>query len=299
MKNFFYRIFCGFFLGLSVFAPGVSGSVMAVMMGIYDQLLTVISNPFKNFKKNVIYLIPLGIGVVLSLVLFILAFEWLFDNYEKATYLLFLGLMAGNLPVVFKGANKEGFKGYFLIGIIIAFAIALAVGIMRYVTPESQASAVTDPTFIYLAVCGLVAGVCSMMPGMSISMILITLGIYNYLLHTARAIVPAFGRHELAVAGVVAGCFIIGMIGFSNVTKRIFDRYSGFANFMVFGFMCGSLASICINLPPSDEKFNWFVGALMLLIGLGISLLFVFLSRKFNVEEKAAPIPLVVTEPDA
>ena len=297
MKNFFYRVFCGFFLGLSVFAPGVSGSVMAVMMGIYDQLLTVISNPFKNFKKNVLYLIPLGIGTVLSLVLFILAFEWLFDNYEKATYLLFLGLMAGNLPVVFKAANKNGFKKHYLIGVIIAFALAISVGVMRYVTPEAQAAAVSNPTFIYLAICGLVAGVCSMMPGMSISMILITLGIYNYLLHTARAIVPDFGMHDLAVAGVVAGCFIAGMIGFSNVTKRIFDRYGGFAHFMVFGFMCGSLASICLNLPPSDKNFNWFIGALMLLIGLGISLLFVFLSRRFNAEDKAEQIPLLAAEP--
>ena len=50
--NFFYRMLCGAFLGISVIAPGISGSIMAVMMGIYDDLINIISNPFRNFKKN-------------------------------------------------------------------------------------------------------------------------------------------------------------------------------------------------------------------------------------------------------
>ena len=60
--KFLYRILCGFFLGVSVVAPGFSGSIIAITMGIYQDLLRIISNPFKQFKKNVKYCIPLGIG---------------------------------------------------------------------------------------------------------------------------------------------------------------------------------------------------------------------------------------------
>ena len=299
MKNFFYRIFCGFFLGLSFFAPGFSGSVMAIMMGIYDRLLTIVSNPLKNFKKNVLYLIPLFIGALLSLVVFILAFEWLFAHYEKATYLLFLGLMIGNLPVVFKSANKYGFKMRYLIGIIIAFSIALSVGILQYVAPETQFAAVAEPTLIYLAICGFVSGIFCMVPGISVSMILIMLGVYKHLLETASGMVPNFPLTNITVAALFIGCFVVGMIAFSNMTKRIFDKYSGFANFVVFGFMCGSLVSICINLPPSNENFNWFIGGLMLLVGLGISLLFLVLGRKFNTDEKPEEKPIPITEPES
>ena len=52
MKSFLYRVLCGFCLGISVFAPGISGSIMAIIMGIYDKLLDIASNPLKNFKKN-------------------------------------------------------------------------------------------------------------------------------------------------------------------------------------------------------------------------------------------------------
>ena len=63
-NNFFYRMLCGAFLGISVIAPGISGSIMAVMMGIYDDLINIISNPFKNFKKNFFFILPMGIGAV-------------------------------------------------------------------------------------------------------------------------------------------------------------------------------------------------------------------------------------------
>ena len=54
VTGFFYRMLCGAFLGISIIAPGISGSIMAVMMGIYDELIGIISNPFKNLKKNII-----------------------------------------------------------------------------------------------------------------------------------------------------------------------------------------------------------------------------------------------------
>ena len=111
MKSFLYRVLCGFCLGISVFAPGISGSIMAIIMGIYDKLLDIVSNPFKNFKKNFVFLLPLGIGAAISLVLFILVFSYLFETYEKAVFMLFIGLIVGNLPMVYKEARKSRFKG--------------------------------------------------------------------------------------------------------------------------------------------------------------------------------------------
>lgn len=292
MVNFLYRIVCGFFLGLSVFAPGVSGSIMAVMMGIYDRLIGIVSNPFKNFKKNFFYLVPMGIGAVMSLVLFVLAFEYLFATYEKATYLLFMGLIAGNLPIVFKNANIGGFKKHYLIGVVAAFGVALGVGFLQASQSGAAAGNIdAAPGFILLAVSGLVAGMASMIPGMSISMILIMLGVYKFLMDTASNLMHLSGSlwDGLKIVAIVGGCFIVGMVAFSQITKYVIDRHHGLAYFSIFGFMCGSLITIYIGLPANDVNFNWFVGAAMLLAGLGISLLFFLLGRKFNVPEPEAP----------
>ena len=93
-KRFLFRVFSGFFLGISVFAPGFSGSIIAIILGIYQDILRIASNPFKDLKQNIAFCFPLAIGVVGSGLLFIVTFSFLFDKYEKATYLLFVGLIA-------------------------------------------------------------------------------------------------------------------------------------------------------------------------------------------------------------
>ena len=280
MKDFFYRIFCGFFLGVSIFAPGVSGSVMAIMMGIYQRLLDIVANPFKNLKKNIIYLFPMGIGAVISLIMFVLVFGFLFETYEKATYLLFIGLMIGNLPVVFNDANQDGFKKRYLIGIIGAFLVTAWVGIFAAGALERT---VTLP---YLALCGGAAGAASMIPGMSISMLLMLFGIYNFLLDGAKQMMTTFDFSQVLSYIVFGGMFGAGLVSFSKFTKFIFKRYHNFAYFMVFGFMCGCLVGICYRLQfLPDEGFNWLIGGLMLILGGGISFLFIHLGKKFNISE--------------
>ena len=289
MKNFFYRIFCGFFLGISIFAPGVSGSVMAVMMGIYQPLIEIVSNPLKNLKKNALYLFPMGIGAVFSFVLFIVLFSYLFETFEKATYLVFMGLIAGNIPVVLGQAFKGGFKPHYLIGTAAAFTIALTVGILSADIVKSSGEGIHGSVNLaYYALGAGVTGVASMVPGMSISMLLMLFGMYDRLMAGAKLIITKFSMYDVLLMGIVGVCFLAAMIAFSRLTKYMLHRFPGMAYSMVAGFMGGSLISIFIRLPDDAPNFNWFIGALMLFMGLGISGLFVFLGKQFNKDEKTA-----------
>ena len=129
-NNFFYRMLCGAFLGISVIAPGISGSIMAVMMGIYDDLINIISNPFKNFKRNFMYLLPMVLGAVISMLLLIRALDFLFEHYTIPAYLLFMSLIAGSVPTVIDEAREQPKKKRYLIGTTLAFAFALTLGIL-------------------------------------------------------------------------------------------------------------------------------------------------------------------------
>lgn len=272
VKSFLYRIFCGFFLGISIFAPGVSGSVMAVVMGIYPRLIDIVSNPFKEFKKNVAYLFPMGIGALLSLVMFVIVFDFLFETYKTATYLLFMGLIAGNLPVVYKDATRDGVKWYYIIGMLIAIGLAILPGILR--TPE-QIQNTETVSLLTIGIAGLVGGGAGIIPGMSVSMVLMVPGIYEYMLHAIKTI-------NIPIIATFVISFAVGMVAFSHIIKFVLKRFHGLAYSMVFGFICGSFVSIYMGLPKDDAHFNWLIGAVALIIGLGISLLFVFLSKKFN-----------------
>ncbi len=291
-KNFFYRMLCGAFLGISVIAPGISGSIMAVMMGIYDELITIISNPFKNFKKNVVYLIPMVIGAGISVIALIQALDFLFAHYTVPAYLLFMSLIAGSIPTVLDEAKKGKIKAKYFIGVAFALAIALGVGFLA----KADITVAVDTTNaaslgmrIYLPICGAICGMMSMMPGMSVSMLLMMFSVYEPLLHLVTGILsfdkwftPDWYTSVLTV-GTVVLAFLIGMVLFSNITKRIFEKHRSFAFLMVLGFMTGSVISIFPGLPSG--LLNWILSVVAVAIGVTISYVFKVLGKKFNVEE--------------
>ncbi|MDR1409144.1 MAG: DUF368 domain-containing protein [Oscillospiraceae bacterium] len=286
MKQFFYRIFCGFFLCFAVLAPGVSGSVMAVMMGIYEDLLAIVVNPFKNFKKNLSWLIPLGIGSAVSALLFFIVFNQLFNTYPLATILLFLGLVAGNLPAVFNDAKSNGFKGKYFIPMVLAFLLALGLGVL-------QISPAAPDALWYLAICGVIAGVASMVPGISISMTLMLFGVYDRLMAAAKGSIDEAlvfvglrtgegGFSFIIAAGVTTLCFLAGMFTFSRLTKSVLERHRATAYWTIFAFMCGSLGAIVLKLPLDDPNFSFWQMFLSLPLGIGISLAFVLLGKRMH-----------------
>ena len=292
LKNFFYRMLCGAFLGISVIAPGISGSIMAVMMGIYDELITIISNPFKNFKKNFFYLLPMVLGAFVSMIALIKALDFLFAYYPIPSYLLFMSLIAGSIPTVLEEAKKNKIKAKYFIGVICALAFALTIGLLA----KSDFAVAVDTTVvtstamrIYLPICGGISGMMSMVPGMSVSMLLMMFSIYEPLLHLATSIMEpsrwftSAWFTEVITVGTVVLAFLVGMVLFSNVTKRVFEKYRTLAFLMVLGFMSGSIICIFPGLPK--DVTNFILSVVAVAIGVSISYVFKVLGKKFNVEE--------------
>lgn len=273
MKLFLYRILCGFCLGISVFAPGISGSVMAIILGIYDQLLEIAANPLRNLKQSIRYLFPMGIGAVISFVLFILLFSYLFEAYEQAACMLFVGLIAGNLPVVFRQARKVQFQRHFPIGMLLTAIFACWMGILSETTDAAHTAAQTINLW-YLALAGGVAGFASLIPGMSISMILIVMNVYETLIGAVRNL-------DILSIAVVGCAFVLAMVLSSRIIRFVFARFTGLANYMVLGFLIGSICGIGYGTAASGFSLQVaLMGLLMLAVGLGISLLFVYLGKK-------------------
>ena len=90
------NLYRGFFIGISDLIPGVSGGTIAFILGIYDELLASISGFFsRNWKKHIGFLLPLGIGIGITLLLFSRVIEYLLKNYYAPTQFFFLGLVIG------------------------------------------------------------------------------------------------------------------------------------------------------------------------------------------------------------
>lgn len=285
-KGFFYRMLCGAFLGISVIAPGVSGSIMAVMMGIYDELINIISNPFKNLKENIIYGFPMGIGAGLSVLIFINLLEFMFSNYPTPSYLLFISLIAGSMPTVLKEGKETGFKKRYLIGTVLALSFALSIGLLG----KSDFSFgfgtndLSNSQTAYFALSGGISGMTSMIPGMSVSMILMMFGVYEPLLSAVSELTKLTNIPQNLFILIPTGtCFVLGMVVLSNFTKIVFRKFRSLAYFMVLGFMTGSLISVFPGLPTGTTE--WILSIAAILIGIAVSILFKKLGQKFNVSE--------------
>ena len=271
-------------MGLSIFAPGFSGSLVAIAMGFYHEFVRIIANPFKKFKQNMIFCAPLGVGLFFSAVLFILAFRQLFDSYEKAIYLLFVGLIAGSIPLVFLEVKKLGFKNYYLIGADGAFLLAVAIGIFASGSGLMSGDTASMSDWPGIALGGLAAGVTALIPGMSLATILILLGVYGPIIYAGEALL----RMEFSYI-IPVGLFLIfvavGLMSTAKGIKIVFEKYPGFSNTTVLGFQVGSLASILYrSIQTVDSNFTWFFGIIMIAAGLGISGLFILMGRMMNKE---------------
>lgn len=119
----------GFFIGLAVIVPGISGSTVAIIFKLYDQFLYAVGNLFRQFKKCFFFLLPIGIGILIGLLLGFIAVEKLLAILPFAVVGLFAGLMCGAFPAVkdeLKGAKMNGRRiALLVLGVLIPIAIGI------------------------------------------------------------------------------------------------------------------------------------------------------------------------------
>ena len=139
------NIYRGILMGISDLIPGVSGGTIAFILGIYDRLLESISGFFsRDWKKYLGFLVPLGIGIVITLLLFSRVIEYLLEQHYEATQFFFMGLIIGVIPYIMKQAEvKKNFTARHLI-ILVVIGVALAV--TAFIPTEEDLAPITSLT---------------------------------------------------------------------------------------------------------------------------------------------------------
>ena len=166
-------------IGLANIIPGVSGGTMAVVFGVFDRLIASISNIRKEFKKSILFLLPIGLGAGVAILLLSQGLKWLLDHYYMATNLFFIGVIVGSIPMIFGKAVEGGFKIRNLIPFVVTFAMMIG---MMFLSPEGEqviARSLDVLTFIKLLVFSAIAAISMIIPGLSGSFVMLLLGTYN------------------------------------------------------------------------------------------------------------------------
>ncbi len=168
------RVLQGALIGLGAVLPGISGGVLCVIFKVYQPIMEVLSNPVRALKKHSKLLIPVLLGVVIGFLGIAKLLGFLLENYEAPSVCLFVGLIGGMLPSLFREAGEKGTSKSSYISLSIAFVIVLALLVALKVINVNIV-----PTFMTNVFCGFCLALSIIAPGMSFSTLLMPLGLYQ------------------------------------------------------------------------------------------------------------------------
>jgi putative membrane protein len=253
----------GIVVGIGGIAPGLSGSVLLVIMGLYQKTITAIGTLFKDFKKNLLFLIPLFAGFGVGIILFSKAVDYLLENFEMYTRFAFFGLVLGTVPLVYKEVKKEGFSKKYYIPIVLS-AVA---GFCLFYFNKGLFPTVTDPNLFQSMLLGVAVAGSSIVPGVDSAVILSSLGLYELYVSS----LADFNLSVLLPAGVgvALGALVISFI----INKLMAKCYT-----ITFSIIFGLFLSIIPNVLNESCKLAWNVSSVVaiLIAMLGFAFSFFF-----------------------
>ena len=262
--NFVFNLLKGFGLGAACILPGISSGVLCVIFGIYDKLVNSVLNLFKDFKKNFTFLFPIFLGIGIGVFIFGNILKYLFINYESIIKFSFAGLILGSFPSLLKNSNKDkGFRLHYLIYTILTFFISIFLIIL-----ENNINYLgnLNINFFFLFVSGFLMSIGVVVPGVSSTIILMTLGVYSLYLESISLL--NFTILIPMGLGLICGC-----ITFLNLINLFMNKFYSQTMYSIIGFVIGS---IFILLPNNYNLIN----ILFFILGLFITSFFEKLEQK-------------------
>jgi len=232
---FLERTLLGLVIGVASITPGVSGGAIAAAMGIYEPAVRAISDLRKNLRQNILYLIPLGIGAGVGVLLFSRVVEYLYGRWPCEILYLFFGIVAGSIPSLVRIANEKGFKPRYLWATGIALSVVLLAAFFEGGAPGAQAG--LGFGFLEAVFYGMVLALGTIVPGISTSFILMYLGVYDDLLAAIA------GMRVITLLPVALG-FCAGALPLIRLANLLFKRFRAASYYGVLGFLAGSMIAV-------------------------------------------------------
>lgn len=265
----------GMVIGIANIIPGVSGGTMMVSMGIYDKLIHCITHLFSEFKKSILFLIPIAIGMGIAIIASSFGLEWLFAHYPVQTNLLFIGLVLGGLPAIWKNIKGSSVRMGHMIACLLFFV--LVVGLALVGEKEGNAASMTFNLInvIKLFGVGIVASATMVIPGVSGSMMLLLMGYYNPILTSINDFIRALVAFD--IQGILAGCGVLvpfgigvvaGIFAIAKLIEILFARFPLYAYWAIIGLIIASpFAILLMGTYPEVTVISVVTGIICLAAG--------------------------------
>lgn len=261
--SFIYLFLIGILIGTAMIIPGVSGSVIAVIFGVYDKSITALTNLFKNFKKNIIYLFVLGSGILTGAIWFSNVMMFLYEKHEIITKFSFIGLILGGIPFLINEIKKKKTEKInikmFLITLLFSLVLwYLSENLINLTININNNSKILN--FFLLFLSGFIYSVGKVIPGISGSFLLILIGMYEFVLsimaNPIGAVVTSFDKILPFILGLIFGVIVL-----LKLMKYLLDKKFGLTYSIIIGFVIGSIPAL---IPKFSFNLDFITGVTMM-----------------------------------
>lgn len=268
MVKVFFQILQGTLVGLGAVLPGISGGVLCVVFGIYKIIMEFLADPFKKMKTHLPILIPYGIGGVIGFLGIANILSILLDKYPAPSVCVFIGLIGGMLPALYKEAGEQGRNKNSFIAMGIAMMAIFSLLIILKVFSVS-----ITPNFVWYLFCGFCLALSVIAPGMSFSTLLMPLGLYEPFV----AGIGHFDFDVLIPGGI--GAFVT-VILFAKAVDALFKRHYSVSFHAIVGVVIAATIMI-IPVYSFYSVSRCMVNMICILFGVAVALWLDKFNQKF------------------
>lgn len=240
-RGILYNIVSGIIIGIGFIIPGVSGGVLAVLLGVYDSVIFSINSFKNNILKNSKFLISLGIGVVIGAIGFSNVLVYLLKTREFAIKYIFIGLIIGGLPSLLKNIkikSKKSINPLFLI-----LALALSAGMVYLEANLNISNLVENNSVIAFSIAGLFYSMGKIIPGVSGAALLMLIGVYEPLLKLLSNPL-LITKAEIIMLIPFGISFLISAVILFKLINYLLKKHYNKTYSAVLGFVIGSILFI-------------------------------------------------------
>lgn len=263
----------GFCMALADSVPGVSGGTVAFIMGFYDEFIgsihDLVFRGMEEKKKALGYLVKLGIGWAVGMILAVLVLTSLFESHIYVVSSVFVGFIAGSIPLVII-EEKESFKKNIPSGVISLLVGAAVVVLVSWLNNGNASSSGMDLSLfsftqaVKLFFIGMVAISAMFLPGISGSTLLLVFGAYIPVMTALRKVLSLELSYVPCLIFFVLG-IVAGAVSVVKIIKFCLDRFHSQTMYAIVGMMIGSFYAIYLGpttLTParpalSISTFSW------------------------------------------
>ena len=238
--EFIKNVIRGITIGIANVVPGVSGGTIMVSLGIYDELLQAVTGFFRHKKESILKLFPYLFGMGIGIICLSFMIGYLFENFPFQTAMLFIGLIFGGVPLIWRKVSR-GYPKVPELALFLGF-FCLMIGMQFLGKGSEQVLAAGPGTAVKLFTVGLAAAATMVIPGVSGSMLLMALGYYTPVIDHINAFVVAVVMLDAGTAWyclallVPFGCGVLGGIFLvAKLMEYLLCRFERLTYWAIFG----------------------------------------------------------------